>query len=214
MRINILTDNRKSWILPFVDTLKDTISQRHEVKHCFNSEEIVKGDLLILLSCEKILSSKYLSLNLKNIVVHPSKLPKGKGWSPLAWQILEGRNRIPITLFEASEAVDSGKIYIQDFIELKGHELNNEIKKKQGERTIGMVINFINNIDNFNGTEQTGEESFYEKRTPRDSELNISKSIEEQFNLLRVVDNDRYPAFFIKGGHKYILRISREVINE
>ena len=60
------------------------------------------------------------------------------------------------------------------------------------------------------GMEQSGEESFYPRRLPKDSELDINKSIDEQFNLFRIVDNDKYPAFFIKNGKKYVLKIYEE----
>jgi len=57
-------------------------------------------------------------------------------------------------------------------------------------------------------TEPTaGSETFYERRRPKDSELDVSKSIADQFNLLRVVDNERYPAFFYHNGKKFILKI-------
>lgn len=214
MKINILTDNRKSWILPYVTKLKKDISKKHVVNHFFNHEDVTEGDLLIILSCEKILSKKTLSLNTKNIVVHPSNLPKGRGWSPLAWQILEGKNEIPICLFEASEVVDSGKIYIEEKIKLNGHELNDEIKGKQGQKTIAMVIRFIENYHDIEGREQFGKPTFYGRRRSADSEIDLSKSLEDQFNLLRVVDNKRYPAFFTRNGIKYILQINKEVLNE
>ena len=67
----------------------------------------------------------------------------GKGWSPLAWQILEGSNNIPVSLFEAVEAVDAGDVYIVDYIRLEGHELNNEIKHQQGLITMKMVKKYI-----------------------------------------------------------------------
>jgi hypothetical protein len=57
------------------------------------------------------------------------------------------------------------------------------------------------------GIAQTGEPSFYKKRTPGDSRLDPQKSLAEQFNLLRVVDNDRYPAFFEWNGRRYNLKI-------
>ena len=34
--------------------------------------------------------------------------------------------------------------------------------------------------------------------------LSASVKINEQFNLLRIVDNERYPAYFYKEGKKYI----------
>ena len=48
-------------------------------------------DLCICLSYSKLLSEKDLSKFKNVLVVHESELPKGKGWSPLSWQILEGK---------------------------------------------------------------------------------------------------------------------------
>ncbi len=44
---------------------------------------------------------------------------------------------------------------------------------------------------------------FYPKRTPIDSELNPNMSIVEQFDLMRVCDENRYPAFFYFKGYRY-----------
>jgi methionyl-tRNA formyltransferase len=44
-------------------------------------------------------------------------------------------------------------------------------------------------------------------RTSKDSKLNMNKTIKNQFNLLRIVDNERYPAYFIYNNKKYILKI-------
>lgn len=59
------------------------------------------------------------------------------------------------------------------------------------------------------GKEQEGEESFYPRRRPEDSRIDIGKSIKDQFDLLRVVDNERYPAFFEYNGCRYVLKIER-----
>jgi len=206
MKITILTDNPESWIIPYIEDLKVKLND-HEVTHIFSSKEIEKGDLMLVLSCEKILRNKHLAYHKSNIVVHPSKLPQGKGWSPVAWQVLEGCKKIPLSLFEANERVDAGDIYILDYIHLSGNELNYEIKHQQGVKTIEMILKYVNNFDVIKGIPQTGKETFYEKRSADHSQLDITKTIEDQFNLFRVVDNDRYPAFFIKNGQKYILKI-------
>jgi methionyl-tRNA formyltransferase len=57
--------------------------------------------------------------------------------------------------------------------------------------------------------EQEGEESFYPRRGPKDSQLDPEKSIKDQFNLLRVVDNERYPAWFELAGQKYTIEIKK-----
>ena len=108
MKITILTDNPNSWILPYVDELKKELNLTHNVTHVYSTSDITGGDIMLVLSCEKILKSDYLKLHKSNVVVHPSKVPLGKGWSPLAWQILEGSNNIPVSLFETVEAVDAG----------------------------------------------------------------------------------------------------------
>ena len=60
------------------------------------------------------------------------------------------------------------------------------------------------------GVPQKGKETFYPRRKQKDNELNINKSILEQFNLLRVVDNKRYPAHFYVDNQKYILKIYKK----
>lgn len=209
MKITILTDNPTSWIIPYIEELKNKISE-HNIDHIFNLKDIKKGDLMLILSCENILRKSHLSFHKSNIVVHPSKLPLGKGWSPVAWQVLEGAKKIPLSLFEANEKVDAGDVYILDYFSLEGHELNDEIKNKQGNKTIEMVLNYINHFGSIKGVAQFGKETFYKKRKPSDSELDINKSLKEQFNLLRVVDNVRYPAYFIINEEKYILKVFKE----
>lgn len=209
MKVQVLVDNPNSWIIPYAKKLVNSLEVLgHESNLIYNHAEIGKGDILCLLGCEKIFKALYK--NKHNLVVHESDLPKGKGWSPLTWQILEGKNEIPITLFEAEEGIDSGPIYLQNILQLTGNELNEEIKHKQGEATIDLILKFIKKYPKVKGEKQHGEGSFYPKRTQKDSKLDIYKSISEQFNLLRVCDNKRYPAWFIYKGKKYIIKIFTE----
>lgn len=206
MIITILIDNN-SWIIPYGKILNENIIKLgHDSKIIFKHKDIREGDLLILLGCIRMF--KKLNLNKNNIVVHESDLPKGKGWSPLTWQILSGVNKIPISLFEATNSVDSGKIYLKDYIYLDGYELYDEIKKKQGEKTNEMILKYIK--ENPIGQKQFGNETFYNKRTPKDSELDVNKTILEQFNLLRVCSNKDYPSYFKINNKKYILKIYNE----
>ena len=211
MEITFLTDNPNSWIIPYVKKLKVELKStgKYNVKHIYDLNEITEGDIMFILSCEKIIPKNKLNYHTNNIVVHPSKLPQGKGWSPLAWQIIEGKNEIPITLFEAVPKVDSGNIYLTDTIKLNGSELNNEIKQAQGEITIKLVLQYIKDYNNglIKGYKQEGKETFYPKMVRKNNELDINKSIKEQFNTLRIVDNEKYPAFFNLNGNEYIIKI-------
>lgn len=207
VKIQVLVDNINSWYTPYAKKIVAELKKTYNIRLIHNPNDVEKGDILFLISCEKIFDK--LHLNQYNIVIHESDLPKGKGWSPLTWQVLEGKSEIIISLFEASSEIDSGKIYYKDKIILKGHELFSELKHLQGVKTNQLINRFINEYPNIKGFEQKGDETFYPRRHKKDSELDISKSLEEQFNLLRVCDNDNYPAFFKIDGVKYFLKISK-----
>lgn len=209
MRITLLIDNPDSWLIPFVRKLKVKLARGHQVYYVTSLNQIQKGDMAFFLACHKIVPPEILKLNKHNLVVHESDLPKGRGWSPMTWQILEGKNEVMITLFEAKERVDSGPIYLQDRIKLEGHELVEELRRKQGKMTIKLVTSFVNSYPKVEGRIQRGRPTYYSRRRSGDSELDINKSIKDQFNLLRVVDNRRYPAFFRYRGHEYILTVSK-----
>lgn len=208
MKVQILIDNINSFYVPYAIKLKNKLKKKVDsISIIHNHSEVVEGDILCLIGCEKIF--KNLDLNKSNIVVHESRLPEGKGWSPLSWQVIEGKSEIPVTLFEADIDIDAGKIYFQETIKLSGNELNKELKHKQGILTNSLIEKYILSYPNIKGKEQKGKSTFYKRRTPKDSELNINKSIDEQFNLLRIVDNHNYPAYFIKNNVKYILKIEK-----
>ena len=204
MRVAILT-SPEQWFAPYAQELLKNIEG---AKLFFTYKEIEESfDIIFILSYHQIIPQEYLKAK-HNIVVHASALPNGKGWSPMFWQILEGKNEIPFTMFEAGVSVDDGDIYMQKTLKLSGHELNAELREKQANFTVEMCLEFLQNYELYkNQKKQNVNESFYPKRTSKDSQLNIDKTIKEQFNLLRIVDNDAYPAFFEIDVNRYILKI-------
>ena len=202
--------DKKSWLLPhlikYIERIKPKIKK---VDLVFKSKDIKKGDLAFFLSFQEIVSKSILTKNNNNLVVHHSPLPKGKGMSPLSWQILEGQDSIPITLFEAVPELDSGNIYLQKEVTFEGTELLEDLRKIQAKYIFLLCQEFFERYPSIltEAKEQKGKESFYNRRTPADSELDINKSISDQINLLRIVDNNKFPAFFSYKGQKYNLKI-------
>ncbi len=208
-RITVLVDN-DSWILPHAIELVDELLKIGFDALLVREHKLVKkGWINFMLGCIKIMPEECLSKNEHNLVVHESELPQGKGFAPMTWQILEGKNEIPICLIEATKDVDAGKIWLKDLIKLDGTELNLEWRNIQGIKSVELCLQFVNNYQNLHSVEQIGEHSFYSKRRPDNSELDINISLKKQLNLLRVVDNDDYPAFFYVEGQKYILKIDK-----
>jgi len=207
--ITILVDN-DSWILPYANELADDLAIDHHCQLVRNADDIETGDVCFLLGCTKIVAKELLARNQYNLVVHESELPQGKGFAPMSWQILAGKKSIPVCLISASEQVDSGKIWLRDIIVLDGNELHDQWRAKQGDTTIKLAKKFVENYQELTANEQVGQTSTYPRRSAKDSELDINKTLAEQFNLLRVVSNKNYPAFFVKDGIKYKVEVSRD----
>ena len=210
-KIAIISDEN-SWINKYIEDFVNTLLEMgHTVIHKFSFDKNKAYDMVFLLSYSQIVRKEFLELNKNNLVVHESDLPLGKGWSPLSWQILEGKNECTITLFEADEKVDAGQVYLKKVMCFTGNELVDELRQIQAAYTIDLCKSFVCDREKIikNAYVQKGEGTYYPKRTPIDSQIDINKTIAEQFNLLRIVDNEKYPAFFFMNGEKYILNIKK-----
>lgn len=211
-RITLITD-QNSWINKYLPKLMQGLWCRgHALRWIHQPAQLTRGDVCLLLSCSHLLNSENLGLHSHNLVVHESGLPRGKGWSPMTWQILGGSNVIPISLFEATEELDAGPIYLQEQIILEGNELVDEWRSLQAQKTIELCLRWLDCYkDVVAGAQfQDGEPSYYQRRRPQDSRLDPSLSLIKQFNLIRVVDNERYPAFFYWLGRRYTLEVRSE----
>lgn len=209
--ITVLVDN-ESWILCYAERLVKEINKLGFNAELVRDAEAIRGGwICFLLGCVRIVKSEYLGRNTHNLVVHESDLPKGRGFAPMAWQIIEGASSIPVCLLEASpDEPDAGDIWLRDSIRLSGDEMLPVWRRLQGEKTIELCLRFINEYPALQPEKQTGNPSWYERRRPADSELNPDLSISEQFNLIRTVDNERYPAFVMVGDRKLVLKVDYE----
>ena len=216
-RITILSD-KGSWFNAYIPKLIIALWERgHTIRWIHNPSQLAQGDVCLLLSCGRLLSAKQLGMNRHNLVVHASDLPKGQGWSPMTWQILEGASSIPLTLFEAAEALDAGPIYLQKRIELAGHELLKEWQELQAKMCLELCLDWFDGYVKVVNSAQTqsGEPSNYGRRRPADSKLDPYRSLADQFNLLRTVDNKRYPAFFQLKNQIFKIEVTnKKSINE
>ncbi|MBK8754226.1 MAG: UDP-glucuronic acid dehydrogenase [Candidatus Competibacteraceae bacterium] len=211
MKISIICSSAEhpinSYLLSWIDKQKFG----HEIKLVRKKDELLGGDILFLISCNEIIDVEVRKNYRSTLVIHASNLPEGRGWSPHIWQILEGKNDIVVTLLEAEDQVDSGAIWVQRHIQFEGHELYTEINAV----LFGIELELIDfAIDNFSKIVPIAQDSrnstYYRRRKPEDSRINPEKSILDQFNLLRVADFDRFPAFFNFKGKRYLIKIIKD----
>lgn len=211
MKISILCTDPNH---PVVNNLREWIDESstkgHVVSLVFDKAELRGGDILFLVSCSQLIRDAERDKYRATLVLHASDLPKGRGWSPYIWSILSGSNHITVSLLEASEPVDSGAIWLKTTFDLEGHELLPEINAKLFAAELLLMSQAVDHFDLIKPTQQMGDPGPYmAKRSTADSRLDPNKSISEQFNLLRVVDSQRYPAFFDYQGKRYLIKIEK-----
>lgn len=206
-----MTD-RGSWKNRYLDVLMAQLKKDgHRVQRIFDLRALEEGDVALIFGFTKIIPPSLLRRHQYNIVLHESALPKGRGWSPLAWQILKGAHKLPLTLFEAEPAVDSGPVYRRLHVKLQGHELLDEIRQKVGGCAVSAFLKLIHGFPRSvsKPMPQRGRASYFPKRTQESNCLNPNKSIKSQFNLLRIADPERYPAHVRLQGAWFRIRIDR-----
>ena len=210
MLISILNTSDKH---PINEHLSRWICQNsidHSISLCRSKAELVGGDLLFLVSCSEILGMNETSKFKKSLVIHASDLPVGRGWSPYVWEILNGSSSITVSLIEVAEKVDTGDIWAKVSIGIPKEALFDEINQLLFDAEIELMDYAVSNFETVTPMAQAKiKSSYWPKRVPNDSEIDIKKSIEQQFDLIRVCDFDRYPAFFYINGKKFKLKLEK-----
>ena len=208
----VVLSDAGSWINAMIpELMEEWGAQGHKVAWQHSPREAEAADFCFCLGLGQLVPAEVRQRFRHTLVVHGSDLPKGRGWSPLTWLILEGADRIPMTLLEAVDSVDAGRIYLQEWFSLEGHELLDEMHACQAESTRRLCRRFVDEYPRpvNDAREQTGVPSWYPRRGPEDSALDSEQPLSTQFDLLRVVDNARYPAFFEWRGHRYIVTVKK-----
>ena len=199
---------------PINACIENWMSLRNEDQHIKivrTPEEATGGDLCFLISCSDIVPLSVRKKYSHVLVIHASDLPKGRGWSPHIWHIIDGGEEVVVSLLEASEKVDRGDIWQQYSYKIPKYFLYDDIMKTINQAHIDLMDFAVENFTTVKPVPQDPEiePTYYPKRTPLDSEIFPSKTIAEQFNILRVCDKIRYPAFIRLHGKKFKIMIER-----
>jgi UDP-2,4-diacetamido-2,4,6-trideoxy-beta-L-altropyranose hydrolase len=211
LRIALCSD-QGSWINDFIPAWAlQWRAAGHTLAWAHDAALLPESQVCFYLSYGRIVGTALRARHGKNLVVHESDLPAGRGWSPLTWQVLQGAQKIVVTLFEAVDAVDAGAIYGQTAIQLRGDELVDDLRWQQAVATFSLCAEFVACYPGVlqQAREQQGTPSYFSRRTPVDSRIDLDLPLRDQFNLLRVCDNTRYPAWFEHAGARYTLCINR-----
>lgn len=215
LKIAILCSDTKHPIFPLLQDWTEKHIAGYESQLVQYKAELLGGDILFLISCHEIIGKDIRELYKATLVIHASDLPQGRGWSPHIWQIVEGKNQIPVTLLEAEDEIDSGAIWKQNLLSFEGHETYEEINQALFMAELELIDFAVSNLHDVMPRQQDQREpTYYKKRAPEDSKLDPYRSIAEQFDLIRVADSKRFPTFFDFRGQRYTLSIAKVANNE
>ena len=214
MNIQILI-SKNSWAAKYKQEIKKAISKYGKKLVILDNHKRLRKNfqLNIIFSYFKIIDYKYLKRSNHNLVLHESDLPKGRGMSPVSWSILKGAKKLTFSLIEANNTVDGGKIYFKKKVKVNELLIFDEIKKTQLKNNIFLLEKFLKHLRRYKKSpkalKQKGRPTFFKLRTPKDSKLNVNKSLKSQFNLMRICDYDHYPSYFIYKGKKFKLKLEK-----
>ncbi len=211
MDISVLISSNKHPVNVFINNWIEQDESRNIIRVFHSNKDLVGGDILFLISCNELISKEVRGKFKKTLVLHASDLPLGRGWSPHIWSIINGSSEITLSLIEANDVIDSGDIWKKVKVSIPKTALYDEINQLIFDAEIGLMnfaISFFNDIKPVNQDSKLA--SYWPKRTLKDSEIDLNKSISEQFDLLRVSDPYRFPAFFYKDGKKFKIIITKE----
>lgn len=209
MKITLLCSDPQHPVNAYIQRWAEAQAGLHVVDIVQKKSQLVGGDILFLISCSEIINANDRAQYEACLVLHASDLPEGRGWSPHIWALIQGADAITLSMLEAEDKVDSGRIWRKAHIGVPKHALWDEINHLLFTAEVEMIDYAVQNYAHVMPRAQTeiDRKACYPKRCPKDSQIDPYKSIAEQFDLLRVCDPNRFPAYFEYRGHNYVLKL-------
>lgn len=173
-------------------------------------------DVAFFLSYYKLVKSKHFNKPKHgSFVIHATDLPKGRGWAPVNWALINNEEQITVTSFKVDEGCDTGPYHLKTQVPIDITDtIDTAYEKVEDNMRIHLksIIDDIRLENKVSLTEQSGEPTWNPRRRPEDSELDIDKPLSELWPLIRACHNEDYPAFFKLNGKKVYLK--HEVVDE
>lgn len=119
----------------------------------------------------------------------PLGLPFGKGRSPANWSMILGFEQVYSHFFQYNEKADDGFIYSTKKLDILPWDNIFTLKQKILFHQIHSIEKLLNDYSQNNiklsRQDKTLPETFFPKRTPSDGKIDLTKSTEKIFNLIR-----------------------------
>lgn len=183
-------------------TKKKIIYQNNLDKH-YSDIKKINPDFIFVVGWPYLISEKILAIPKRgSIGFHPSKLPKDRGRSVLAWQIEDGYRKTALTMFYLKKKVDQGDIIDQHNIRIKKTDYINDILDKVDNATYQLLKKNFKNIISNKIKRKPQKENYSSYRKLRDesnSIINWNCESIKIYNKIRAISKP-YPGAIAKIG--------------
>ena len=160
----------------------------------------VKPDLIIAAHLRKILHKEIFSQAAKGAInVHPSLLPKYRGLSPQHQAIMHGDDESGVTVHYIDADVDTGEIIVQKKFPISKNDyiLNIQIKMLDIYKKIVVeALGLLEDISFKPLKQDLTHVSYFGPLKKVDREIDLAKSKQEVYNLIRAVSLPYEGAFY------------------
>lgn len=187
---------------------------REGIKYQFlpNHNEISESHTIVIsLGYDRIIPQECLVRPKFGVAVfHSSDLPKGRGWAPLFYTIINKERYLTQTLFYADADIDSGPIIAKAKYPLNSLMTVSDLRVIDDFLTWALVDMYIGKMSRrkLNATPQNhAEATYWDRRYPKDSRIDATKSLAELYDSIRALP-DNLPAFFEKDGATVEVRLN------
>jgi len=99
------------------------------------------------------------------------------------------------------QGIDSGPVYQKAALSLAGSA--EEIFRRAAVEIMSLIEKIV--LDDPQPRPQEGKATFFRRRTPKESELTESMSLEKIYDYIRALDAPGYPRAFLKFGDKTVI---------
>ncbi len=163
-------------------------------------------DLIVLWSYRRIVRH---SEELDNVIIfHSSNLPAGRGWAPIYNTLARRETKFTICAIKLADPVDSGDIVVKAKFPILPNYTAQNLRQIDRELSIMLMSQILHRFDGqkITGIPQTGESSYFTRRSPEDNEIDISVTFAELIPHLRACEI-QHPAFFFFEQEKFYINI-------
>lgn len=130
------------------------------------------------------------------VIFHMTDLPYGRGGSPLQNLIARGIYETRISALRCVEGMDAGPVYLKKPFSLYGSA--EEIYMRASVVIEDMIVDILEK--SIEPIPQKGLPTVFKRRRPEDGNLASAQSLEQVFDLIRMLDAEGYPNAFLKFG--------------